>query len=411
MADELFLRMGRVPDQATVVACDADGRLRFGPETLSLAAAAERAEGMQVTVLLPPAELVTCLAHLPAASPSRLRQMLPFSLEDDFAGDIDELHFAAGERNDGDALEVSVLANERLEFWLEALRSAGIAARRVCSAADAVPATPGVVTLYLEGREILGRRPGGAAFAFEELSLPELWHLLENERKDANDLQHVVVFVDSATFEARRAEIDAWRHDIAHVDVKQLADGCLPRLAASLVHRAGTNLLQGPYSTRSSYVTLLRPWRVAAGFLLAFVAFSFIAKGAELFKLERDDGRLDAEIAALCSQAYATPQLSSCRLEMQRRLAGAGQSATGGGLLTALAAVADAAGEVLQIDNIDYRDSTLTLRAIVPNVSFLDPFSQAVAERGGYEVRVESVANADSDGQRATLRVVPGAEQ
>jgi general secretion pathway protein L len=406
----MFLRLGDAPDQATVVAVDANGRLLHGPETMSLTAATERAGDMQITVLLPAAELVTCVAPLPAASPSRLRQMLPYSLEDEFAGDIDELHFAAGERNDDDQLAISVIARSRLDFWLEALRSAGVRPRRVCSEADAVPDTPGVVTLFLEGDKILGRRAGGAPFAFDELRLPELWHLLEGEGKDGDELQNVVLCVESATLQARRAEIADWQRAIAHVDIKELADGCLPRLASNLVFTVGTNLLQGPYATRSGYATLLRPWRFAAGFLLAFIAFGFAAKGAEVFKLSRDDRRLDAEIGEICAQAYSSPQLTSCRLEMQRRLADAGQSTTGGGLLAALAAVADAAGGTMRIENIDYRESVLTLQAVVPSVDYLDPFGRAIAENSAYAVSVDSVAGESAGGQTARLRIAPAAQ-
>jgi len=400
--------MGSGVDQVSIVGFNDEGQLLFGPESVPLASVAERAQGLQVTVLLPAREIVTTVASVPAASPARLRQMLPFSLEDDFAGDVEALHFAAGERNEADLLAVSVIDKERLGFWRSVLRSTGIDARRICSEADGVPDTPGVVTLYLEGRKVLGRRPGGAAFAFEELTLTELWQLLAAERENKDDLDDVVLFVDPATKDERRAEIDAWRGSVANLEFRELGDGCLPRLAAGLVHDPGTNLLQGEFALRSNYAALVRPWRAAAGLLLALVGVAVLGKGALYFKLSAEDTRLTEQIAEVCRQSYSSPEPASCRLEMLRRLSGAGQSASGGagGLLAALAAVAAAAGESQVFENMNYSAGITTLEVIVPSVQYLDAFTQGIASRSGFEVRTETTT-AQPDGRyRSRLRVV-----
>lgn len=408
MADHLFIRFAEDPEQASIVTLNAEGQLIAGPEQVPLTAAALRADGAQITVLLPARDLVSCVAEMPAASPSRLRQMLPFSLEDDFAGDVEDLHFVAGERNDADALAVSVIAKQRLDDWVEVLESAGIHARRICSEADAVPDTPGVVTLFLEGRGILGRRPGGAPFAFDELTLTEVWRLLASETDNSDDLQSVVMFLDPATLEARQAEIDAWQAEVARLDIKTLPQGCLPRLAAGLVHRPGCNLLQGDYAPRSNYAALARPWRTAAGFLLGFVAFTLLGKGALVWKLSRDADRLEAEITEVCTTAYGSPQLSPCRLEMQRRLAAAGQSGGGSGqgdFLPALSVIAQAAGDAMTMENLAYRDGVMSLEVVTPSTGYLDAFDQGVSQAGNLEVRVQS-NTPEGNGFKTRLQIV-----
>lgn len=394
MAEQLFLRLGNAPDQASFVVLDAEGRLVRGPEAAPLATIAAVAAEKQVTALLPATELVTTQADLPAASPARLRQMLPYSLEDDFAADIDELQFAAGERNGSDRLPVSVIGRDRLDFWLGALRAAGITPRRVCSEADAVPDTPGTVTIFLDGARMLGRRPQAAPFCFDELTLTEVWQLLAHEQDDASDLDDVVLFADSATLSARAAEIDAWRGRVANLNVRELPEGVLPRLAAGLVHRPGTNLLQGHYAPSSNVGALLRPWRFAAGFLLAFLAFTVVGKAAELWKLSQDDSRLTAQATELCSTRFSSAQLTRCRAEMQRRLADNNQAGAlgGAGFLSTLAAVAAAGGDGLAVGGINYRSRVLTLEAVVPSIAFLDTFNQRLAESGPFRVEVQSTS-------------------
>lgn len=409
MAEHFFIRMTEPGDQATALALDAEGRLIARPEVMTLATAAARAGDRQVTVMLPAREFVTLTAALPSVSPTRLRRMLPFSLEDEFATDIDDLHFAAGARNDEDRLAVSVIASSRLDAWIDQLRTAGIDARHVVSEADGVPDTPGITTLFLEGRQILGRRPGRAPFAFDELSLSELWHVLAGETGDRDDLDDVVLFADPDTLAARRAEIEAWQPAVANLNVRELADGCLPRLAANLVHRPGPNLLQGAYATRSDYAMLVQPWRLAGGFALGLLALSLVGTGAEVFKLSGDDQRLTEQATELCTRYFSSPQLARCRLEVQRLLAANNQaSASGGpGFLGALATLAESAGDTLTIENLNYRNATLTLDVIAPSAAYLDGLNQQLAATGEYQLIIESMDNVPNGaGMKTRMRVV-----
>jgi general secretion pathway protein L len=387
--------MDHGPDQASMVVVNDDGRLLAEPETVSLASVSRMVGDRLVVALLPARELVSCLAEVPASSPSRLRQMLPFSLEDEFAADIEDLHFAPGERNADGLLAVSAISKERLRFWLSALKSAGIEPSQVLSEADAVADTPGTVTLYLEGRKILGRRPGAAPFQFEELTLDELWRLLESESEDTRDLSRVVLFVDSQAQHARQEEIERWRERLEDLDVRELPDGCLPRLAASLVAQPAPNLLQGEFGTRSDFAVILRPWRAAAGFVLALIAFSLVGKTAEVWKLSRDDAQLAAEANIICAQSYLSPQLDRCEAEMSRRLVNTSQGGGGNsGFLEIMSVVGANAGNALQIENINYRNGVLVIEVVVPSIPYLESFVQGVSGAGGYNAlpgRTEAV--------------------
>lgn len=384
-----------------------DGQLLAKPETVSLATAAERTGDRQVTVLLPATEIVCCQAELPAANPSRQRQMLPFSLEDEFATDIEELHFAPGERTDDDMVRVSVISRDRLRFWLGALQAAGIRARRIVSEADAVPDTPGSTMLFIAGTKILGRRAGSAAFLFEDLTLSELSQLLENEAADSDDAGRVVLCMDSESLAARQAEIDQWRNSVEELEIRELTDGMLPHLATSLIAQPGTNLLQGDFASRSDLLAVFRPWRTAAGFLLALIAFSMVGKAAEVWKLSRDDAALQTEAGMICSASYSSSDLSSCEGEMMRRLANtSGGSGGSSGFLEVMSIVGAAAGDSLQIENIGYRDGVLVLQVIVPSIPFLETFVQNVSGAGPFSALPGTTQSVDS-GYAVRVEIVP----
>jgi general secretion pathway protein L len=407
VADQLFLRLSADGGEASMVLLDAEARLLAGPEAVTLDAVASRARGAPVTVMLPAPDIVSRVARLPAASPSRLRQLLPYTLEDDFAGDVDDLHFASGERNDKDLLAVAVIAREQLNAWLDRLRTAGIEPQRICSEADAVPDPPGVLTLFLERARILGRRPGGAPFAFVDFGLGELWQLLESERDDDSDLRRVVLFVDAETRRERAAEIEDWRGVVDELDIKELADGCLPRQAANLVHRPGINLLQGDYGRRSDAAALVRPWRTAAGLLVGLGLLALLGKLAIVVKLGSDAELLLEEITAICAQSYSTPQENGCRLEMLRRFDRSGQTAatSGSGYLQTQSVIAEAGGNALSIQAMTYRSGVLTLDFLAPSVPFVETFAQAIAGSGRYQVR-DQTTTAEADGVKARMSIV-----
>src|SRR5690554_289434 len=61
-------------------------------------------------------------AAVPAKSRRHLKQIIPFTLEDDVAEDIDNLHFAwPSQTPANEPIPVAVVAREQMSLWLNAL--------------------------------------------------------------------------------------------------------------------------------------------------------------------------------------------------------------------------------------------------------------------------------------------------
>jgi type II secretory pathway component PulL len=238
--------------------------------------------------------------------------------------------------------------------------------------------------------------------------LPDLWDLLAAESDDDDDLDTVVLFTDADTLARRSAEIESLRSQVETLDVKQLADGCLPRLAANLVHAGGINLLQGRYAPKSNYAALARPWRIAASLLLAWLGAMILGEALTVFKLSRDEAQLSDAIGAVCASSYASTQLNACRLEMMRRLDAAGQAAgpAGAGYLATQALVAEAGGTALRMESMSYRDGVLNLVFLAPDAPFVDTFAQSVSASGQFQV-IDPSTSAEANGVRTRLRIAP----
>ena len=408
MTDYLFVRLGASgPDAATVV-LNAEGRVVEPVRRARLDAIASRTEGRRVIVLAPATETVTTRADLPKASQARLRQLLPYSLEETFAEDVETLHFAAGPRLATGKLAVSVVARERLEAWLAALAAAGIRPHALYSEADGVPDTPSTLNLLIEGATVYGRRPGEAPFVLEGMNLGDVLDLLGAQSSgDGTDLQHVLVYLDADGAERRMPELAEIHTRVADLDVKELTGGVLPRLAATLVFEPGANLLQGPYAPKSDYAPLFRPWYAAAGLLLAWAVLTVGTAAVQYVALAREDRALAEQIGALCARSFGASSVSACTADMRARLASAGAQASGGGesFLSTLAVIAATQSSETRIEALSYRNSVMDLQLVVPSVPELDAFAQEIEDTARFDVRIQQ-ATPQEAGVEGRVQVV-----
>jgi general secretion pathway protein L len=407
MAEFLVIRLGPAGENCRAVALNSEGRVVQHTAKVALASLAPLTEQRRVIALIPGSEITTTETDLPPASPARLRQMLPYSLEDTFAEDIERLLFAPGRRLDCGSLAVSVIARECLDGWLELLERAGIKVDALYAETDGLPNIPSTLNFLLEGDCVYGRRPGHAAFVFEGLDLPQVMNLLRAQADDALDLQHVLIYADEAAQAKHAAGIDELRAQIASVDVKTYSESLLPYLAATLLATPGTNLLQGAYAPKSNWRALARPWYAAASLLAVAIAVALVAQAAEYFSLKRDDRLLTELLTTRCGAVVAANSLNNCRGAVQRQLsdAGAVSASAGETFLSTLSTVAEFRTDRSLIEALSYRNSIMDLQIVVPDVPALDAFAQQIVDTERFVARIQS-ANAGDSGVEGRIQVV-----
>ena len=112
MSEFLVIRLGGDKESlASWIVVDGEGTRRSAPLTGSLAEAAQDAGDQPVIVLVPATDTSTLTVDLPARG-ARLRAALPYALEDHVADEIEDLHFAAGDRFPSGRLPVVVVARD-----------------------------------------------------------------------------------------------------------------------------------------------------------------------------------------------------------------------------------------------------------------------------------------------------------
>jgi general secretion pathway protein L len=403
LAETFFVRLSD-SGTATWGAFDATGRLVGSLGRGALQSAQAALAGRRCVALVNSVDVLTADAALPAASQARLRQIVPFSLEESLADDLDQMVFAIGARSAGGATQVAAVAKDRMDAWLGELKSAGIVPNAVCSEADGIPDTPSTLVLIIEGERIAGRKPGQAPFVLEGLELGDALAMVLARKGDEPELRHVRVFTDAAGRARFGAELESLAGQFASADVKILNDGVFPYLAATLAQRPGTNLLQGPYAPRSNWQAMLKPWRLAASLVAASVGLALVLQGAEYWQLKRANAALDAAVASTCQRVVGESTTSACQREVAQRL-GSSVGAATESFLSTLAAIAAVRASELRIVALSYRNRIMDLQLMAPSVTALDEFSRALEQTRRFDVEIQA-QNPGESGTEGRLRIV-----
>jgi general secretion pathway protein L len=349
-------------------------------------------------VLAPGTEVLLAEPVLPVKGGTRLAQVVPFALEEQLAGDVEDMHFAVGKRDDRPGTPVAALASDKMDAWLATLARANIVAAAIYPETALVPETPNGVTLLIETKTIYVRRPGIPPAALDVEPLIEGLQLAL--AGSSEEREHVTVYITPDDYDREQDLIEGLREFTASLQVKLMPEGPLPLLAVNAASHGAINLLQGPYAAKSTFKFALGPWKYAAMLAAAFIVMQLSIKGAQLWHLKREETTVDSEIKSLYMQAMpgsvpVAPDEARRRLEARlvdvRR--GGQVSPLMQGLDTLSAALAQAPDT--RIDALSYRTNVLDLRVTAPSIDVLDKIQRLSQERG-VSAQIQSASPRDN---------------
>ena len=413
MSEALVIRLdSAAADSASWVAVDATGALLGAPGSGALADAAPAAVNRQVVALVPATDVLRLQADVPVRAGSKLLQALPFALEEQIAEDVEQMHFAAGGRDGDGRLAVAAVRRERMNAWRERFDSAGLTPQKMYSEADAVLAMPNTATLMIHGDGAVLTEPDGGVSTLDTDSVGSLLTLWLARRKsteaEAQPL-HLVVYGSEDALGLHESVWDELRSELASLDLRLLAEGPLPRLAAQIVTSPGVNLLQGDFARRSSLAAYWPAWQLTVTLLAVWFVLGVVADWAALRQTRQEIAALDRSIDQAFHYVFpdAGP-ITDPRAQLSSELQRLGGAASKGGsqefldMLRSLSqAMAGTTG--IRLEALSYRSGSLELRLQAPGVEVLDKVQQQLVQ-GGLKAQIQS-ANPTESGVIGRLQV------
>lgn len=397
MAEHLFIRLlTPSTNRISWIVTDAAGR-RIGLEKQgNLEDVAARAGQHKVVLMVPGTEVIHTEAQVPLRGGSKLRQAIPFALEDQLAADVEDLHFAIGSRQDDNRYPVAVTARENMRRWLGMLESAGIRAHSIVADAGCVPETPGGVTVLVENDLSLVHTADGADLVFEAMPVEEILDLVGVHSGDEDSANMPVnLYIAREDHEKQAERLEFLGNQLPGLTTRIMVDGSLAHLAAGMLGRDSINLRQAEFAPRSSPEKMWKPWRMVAILAGLSLLVLVVGEAVQLGVLKNREAALQEQITATFAELFpnATPSgdpLRQFQSELTRLRAAAGN--TDAFFLEALNALAAATrgANSGQLDSISFRNGVLDLKIIVPNVEVLDRIRQSMESAGNFEVELES---------------------
>lgn len=369
------------------------------------AASGSLPEGRRVVAFVPSTEVSIASVELPTRSAAKALQLAPFALEEQLAGDVEELHFAAGPQEEGGKTSFVVCSRAAMERWLEVLNAAGLAPAALVPALLAVPANPSHTVLWLEAGQVTVRPPGQWPMLLDAEPLEaalELAGVL-----GAANPPHVLVYAPEGLPDATSVALEAIGTQVASLRVQTLADGSLAALAASALHEPPPSLLQGAYASRGASTGQLARWRVPLALAATLVMLAIGGQVVDLVRARAEAKRLDGLIADVAHQAMPdVHKLVDPRRQVEAKLAEVKGRGGADGLMTTLAALAAARDgtPTLELDNVTYDDGTADLQVKAADANALEQVRTGLAARG-YTAQLQIIPGGDGGPPAARMRL------
>lgn len=262
ITDLAFLRLHRCHRDAAVSLLIFDERGALSTrQSMPLTDIAALVGSRRLIACIPGSESLFLTVALPPMPKRRVREALPFAIEDRLLDDLSAVHLAMGaveSSEDGHRVDVEVIAQDRLTAWCELLESASLRPAAIFVDAAALPYEP-INRIWFDGTRLHLRAANGER---SSLSIEEWPALIEPLRASGESPWGWVAAQE------HEPALERWRSagfDPARLEPLPAADA----LPQRFVDGSAINLLQGRFASRATATAepAWRRWRVAAALL------------------------------------------------------------------------------------------------------------------------------------------------
>ena len=367
------------------------GEVARGP--LSAIPAADDSD--EVIVFVPAIDVLLACATLPKQSRSRLQQSVPYALEEQFVDDIESLHVALGTQQKDGRVHAAVVAEKRMQSWLDALQHQGITPAVMMPENLALPQVNGDWSALCLPDGICTVRSGeetGFASERENLAILAQRHRTECSDAKQSDKTIQVRITDCAAddLDAKQLEQD--------FGLPVRLEACNGDALASLIngydeHR-GINLRQGKYQPASQLLKGGRRWLPTAGLAALWLIIIFANTISDYIDLSMKDAAYREKITQLYKNTFPdAKRVVNARVQMEQQLnALRGSTGSDAGFLSLISKVVEGLAKVegLDVQRLSYKQGALDLDIKLGDLQQLDKLKQLLVAIQGLEVDVQS---------------------
>ncbi|MDJ0877431.1 MAG: type II secretion system protein GspL [Halieaceae bacterium] len=328
------------------------------------------------------------------AEKRHIAKSLPYMLEDDFATDVDNLHFASRAL---DKLELGVAActHAAMERWQELLAELPSAAQWVPEPL-LLPWQAGELCVVIEASQVVVRSAANEGFSAERALGAAMLATLSEDAADTIIVYGLDQAADTEMLPAWMRERMQWRTG---------------NFAAALMlaeeERAPLNLRQGDYGANLPLEQWWRQWRLVAGVFGAAFLLQVGSTYASYSNLEQENLELRRQIESAYRQVVPRGAVVDPERQLKRQI----DDLRGGSQAVSFVSFMDRIGGVVakqkgaQVASISFNDKLgdVRINLVVPDFAAVEAIRAALDAQGMEAVTENS--NRSGDVVRARLKV------
>ncbi len=397
MVDKIIVRFGEINEW---LVCDGDVSNQARQGTLDELAAALKTMNWQgeVIVLVPGEKVLLTAAAVPSRQQRQIMQAIPNVVEEQLALDIDDCHFAIGDRNEAGEISVAVVSLEDMYRWQSTLSDVGVKPTLMYSDTLTGPWTRGI-SITVDGKRAHFRSGKFAGFTVPSHQIAFAAELIP-------DIEIVDLYAGQDDLEDLRlqlAQIEAIDGVLLNVHTRER--GGITLNDASNIEQT-LNLLQGEFQASRETRSGFRVWQSAA--ILAVCTFLLhvsLLWGQGIY-LQITANRYAQEAKTLYREVFPNDQnVRDVRRRWDAHLSGSGS--TSGDRFTALLSgvAANLSGSSMTVNNISYSEGRggLTLQLTASRSEQLLQFSQTLNSEG-FAAEIGTISQVE-DNVRGSIKI------
>ena len=275
----------------------------------------------RVDIIVPASMVLFTEVKLPPVRGQKLRQLLPFAVEEKILSDPDQVQVAVGARDEGGLTRLAVVDRIWLDTCCDRLRRLGLRPINGFAETCLPELEPNAWTLIWDGQDGFVRTAVGAGLALDSMGVSGapfgLRRAVEEARINTRLPEKIILRATDAA--ASVPDLQLWSTQLGVSVVPGQDWHWAPRF---LNTANAINLLQGDYAPSSSlreWVPQLRPILLLAGLI---IGAQVLATGADWWRLNREKKNLTAEMNKIFKTAFPNASVVvDPPLQMQRNLA------------------------------------------------------------------------------------------
>ena len=358
------------------------------------------AEGKLIRLYAPAQDVRLLSAAVPARQANKAALAVPYALEDQFAEDVETLHFAiAGAVDARGEWPVAVVAAQHMRDWLGPFTARGLVPEALIPETLALPwREDGRWTVLAEPGHITVRSGPTAGFGCLTEDLELFLGLAEGESKQA--LRILI---------SQGVDIDFTKLER---DVELLPGLSHPLEALARHYRAAQsiNLLQGEFAMRRALAREWQAWKLPALLLASVFLLAVVGNGLSAWMLGKQAAKQRTANEERFRALFPSEQrIVNLSVQAEQQFTALQGGARGASLLTLIDAFAAGlkAAPTLQVEGMQYREGALFLSLSGTDLSALDQLKTHFSSgKGGAKLEVQS-ANSGDGGVQIRIKLSP----